>query len=424
MITNFMHDNNTEQYLQTMSALNARCGDIYRVTARNRNDFIIAERYYDRAFKLCSFCSDRNMTHAKLLDQHLDNWEKAEIMYEMAHICEKGNRAYQHYAHAMALMYRKCFDKSIAHFKEAIKYKGRNARYYAEYGFCLFSKGPQYYCQSLQIFEYALQCANNGIQNGRGNHNYTNLNRNQLVITSNKRIEQIKTHLKTNPHIINIQKTVDDITIDNLYRYKLGSNQHKLECVKRYYCTSRLNKVDLNANIYEQRHDLHDDDVKYQSGVVDNVDEVKQRSEQEFDKFWKSVHFDSIGVSDQIQQGYRQKFRQLLYNSLSIVQFIDKNTLINEIGMNENYCNCFLNKIKLFEKECKKFNQWLKHHDLYDLYIVKINKYSIYTLESLKNFISNNPNNWKVILQTQHKQDCWNIDAKLIFSLLPDSFKV
>ena len=403
-------DSNTEQYLQIMSALNARCGDVYRVIARNNNDFIIAERHYDRAFKLCAFFSSRNITHAKLLDQYLDNWDKSQAMYELSLVCEKANMAYLHFSYAMALMYRGCLDKAVAHFKEAIKWKGNHVRYHSEYGYCLFKKGPQYYNQSVKIFKHVLEL------NGESC--------NLVSSSARKRLAQINTYLKSNPQIINIQKDTDDITMDTFYKHRKGSIEHKLECVTRYHVACGIDKTQhrVSTGMEEKCNNTHanTDHTVNQANQL----HIDKRQSQEFDIFWKNVDFGCIGVNKCKQDYYYNKFCEKQYNCLSIIKFIDKNILLNEIDMNERDCDYFLNKVKLFKNECKQFDQWLKHNDLYDLYIVKMNKYSIYTLKSLKNFISNNPNNWQTILKTKHTKDCWNIDAKLLKALLSNSIKV
>ena len=104
---------------------------------------------------------------------------------------------------------------------------------------------------------------------------------------------------------------------------------------------------------------------------------------------------------------------------MSILQFIDENVLLHEIGMNKTHCKYFMQKIKVWKWQCKKFDQWLKHHDLYDLYVVQFNKHSIYTLQSLKRCILQNASNWQFkILKNDATKDCFDKDAKLTKQML------
>ena len=91
--------------------------------------------------------------------------------------------------------------------------------------------------------------------------------------------------------------------------------------------------------------------------------------------------------------------------------------MLNEIGMTKKHCKYFIEKIKVWKWQCRKYDQWLKYDDSYDLYVVQFNKQSIYT--SLKRFILRNALDWQFkMLKNDATKDCFDKDANLIKEIL------
>ena len=388
----FKHDQ-SQDYLLIVAFINQYLGDIYRITAQNRNDFINAEKFYDRSYQIfnSSECFvDRNIAHARVLDQGLGNWGKAKVMYEAA-LCKKNGfiQPYAVYSFAVASSFRNELTNAIKYFKKAIQLKeprGRDnglARYYYEYGFTLFkTKDVNYLDESLSMFKKAIEIVDANGKNGNGSD--------RIRRKANARIAELEVYRSN----INI-----DINM-NINR------ETSLSLIAKKNQTSHVVNHDDN---YNYNDDDDDDESK------DGVDKVN--CDYQFNHFWKQLEFKFGGQLE--TDKYYENFCSKYYNHMSIVCAMNEKILKIDIGMNQYDCQYFLKKIKHFNLQRDKFVAWLKHNKLYDSYIVQFSKYSIYTMESLKMFIHQYPKDWHdKIMKSQATNDCFEIDAKIVRNLL------
>ena len=358
LLTNYMiyiykndehvRDKQTEYYKKLLSIAIKYHGDFYRVTARNRSDFEMADKLYDRSFKWWNFCSNRNLIHAKMLDQCLQNWQKSKIKYE--HVVnqnyvksnqqDRKNSSYKYYAYAMALGYHNEFDNAVFYFQKAVESKNNNPRYYSEYAHLMFRKGPSFYADALRLSKKALDVADPNVQEAS-----------TCIRKCWQRVEQIQT----------------------------------------YWSKNDIDPTDINNQLCEMKQDEHHGDT---DGAVTDIDLscdiIDQRAKDEFDKFWNDLKFKHCSVFQ--KSVYYSRFANKQYNYISILPYLDKPTLLNELQMDVDDCNDFIIKQNEWKHETTLFERSLKDNDLYSLMFGLLEKYSICTHDSLKHFVASGLN--------------------------------
>ena len=143
---------------------------------------------------------------------------------------------------------------------------------------------------------------------------------------------------------------------------------------------------------------------------------VHHRNRSEFDYMWSVLKFSSA----QAKQTYADRLARKQYHYSCLVMYFEEDILRDEIGMNEADCAYFMKVIRNRKLEHRRFEDWIKCNQLYDLYFVRCIKYSIYTMESLVKFVTKDaPQQWAtILLKYPASRDIWMWDAKMICDLL------
>ena len=377
-------NNDTDQYKRVMTSINEHYGDFYRITAQNEKDFITSDTFYDRSFVFSKKYRRRNLVQAKMLSDCLNNWKKAQKLFALAiditqsDVCESTG-AYEYFCYGMALSKRGYYDKAIDKFKTAIEIKPNNARYYYECAHCLFQKGPKYHQETLQMYRRVLSIIS------RNNRNIPNAGR--LVISTHRRINEIEAYLTCNHNL------PSDVT---------DCKQNRGDGDKILMTSDSATKITTTM---------------YANAPVEGTFAPEDTQKRAFEEFWTNIKWEvdvKNGINSQTAK-YYLRICEKRYNCMSILSFVNKEVLVQEIRMNNTDCNCFLNEMKTWHRKCDKFGDWLKHEDFYDLYYVRLSKYGIYTMDLLKWLVNQYPQSWHLnVLKCEATKDCFQADAQTI----------
>ena len=402
-----LKDKETDHYKHIISSVNERFGDIYRVIAQNTNDFIKAEQFYDRAAPLCNKWCDLALKHAKLLDCGLHDWTKAESLFKsLLNAKNTGEQnGYRYYRYGKALVGNGFDDRAIQQFKKAIERKPDNAAYYEQYAMCLFRKGKSYYDEGLQLFKYVLTITDS---KGKDSYGYPNSIRNNAIqkIDEIERLLRSRTCNNNNNDSVDQGKDTDTINIATSKSVKMKDHCNQDEKNNCKNC----NEIRIN-----RRSPIKQSMIKEKTTY--DASDAQQRM---FNKFWNGLEC----VNNALKwKKYYDKLCIKEYNCLSMVPFLNEKILLNEIEMNQSDCDKILKEIRKFKLQSDKFINWLKHNELYNLYLIQFNKHGIYTLKSLEIFIDHHPNDWAYItMKNAATNDCFILDAKIICKLLKKTY--
>lgn len=133
----------------------------------------------------------------------------------------------------------------------------------------------------------------------------------------------------------------------------------------------------------------------------------------EFNRFWEK-----LTLVKNVKNEYYIKLKDLGYNFISSLNYLDKETLMNEIGMKSIHCNYVLENILQWQKENRKFVDWLKKLELFDEYHNIFKENGILTFDAFYFYISDE-NVLKQMLKRKQNENVLDKDVKSLWDSTP-----
>ena len=164
----YLYSNITSDKIQSMynynsllSALYSHFGNAILVTSSEKQRFDIVDVFFDKAFEYYGTSVRRIVVHAKVADELLDNWDKANYFYNKALEVRRSKKPYVAFSYALALQERGMLNRACEMFEHAIQSKGDSSNYCLKYGLLLMNMPNG---KKLTLYPKALKYLNQAVK--------------------------------------------------------------------------------------------------------------------------------------------------------------------------------------------------------------------------------------------------------------------
>ena len=205
------------------------------------------------------------------------------------------------------------------------------------------------------------------------------------------------------------------VKYDRQKAYINGSPSPNISESKEGEISSRGNHRSRNRDRYRER----DDDGgrrMLKTSYPKNSEDIRG---EEFDRWWKG-----LSVPQSSKDEYYIKLEKMNMNFITLLKFIDKATLKDDIGMTNGHYGYFLEKINEWLDSNERFVEWIKKYKWYEEYYTIFENNGILTFESLYYHI-HSEKQLRKMLKNDGNRDVVDRDARRMWDKLPrnDRFK-